>query len=182
MANDKSSSTDADFVIIRIFNARPEFVFQAWTDPQYVARWWGPRGFTTTFCKIEFRVGGFFHYCMRSPGGKDYWNKGVYREIVVPQKIVSTMYFSDAEGNRLVPADYAMGSDFPSEMLDVVTFAVHECNKTKLTLHRNHSTPVAERYGEDLGWSQSLERLAELIANGRLDRSVTTHNWKSNEV
>ena len=155
---------DSDFVITHIFNAPRDLVFKAWTDPQYVARWWGPHGFTAPFCKIDFRVGGSFHYCMRSPDGKEYWTKGTYQEIVVPEKIVSTMYFSDAAGNVVAPTEYGLGPDFPSEMLDIVTFDIYAGDKTKLTLHRNHAASIARRYQEDEGWNQSLERLARVIA------------------
>ena len=154
---------EPDFAITRIFDAPRELVFRAWTEQQYVVRWWGPHGFTAPFCKIDFRVGGSFHYCMRSPDGKEYWTKGSYQKIVVPEKIVSTMYLSDASGNLVAPSEYGFGPDFPSEMLDIVTFDIHEGDKTKLMLRRNHATSIAKRYQEDQGWSQSLDRLAEII-------------------
>jgi uncharacterized protein YndB with AHSA1/START domain len=65
-------------------------VWKAWTDPERVKRWWGPKGFTAPVCKIDLRVGGKFLYCMRSPDGKDYWNTDVYRDIVERERIVST--------------------------------------------------------------------------------------------
>lgn len=102
-------------------------------EPEYVKRWWGPRGFTTIFCKIDLRVGGSFHYCMRSPQGKDYWNKETYLEVVVPERLVLTMHFSDANGNILLPTHYGMGEDFPSEMLDVVIFSTYENDKPSLS-------------------------------------------------
>jgi uncharacterized protein YndB with AHSA1/START domain len=154
---------EPDFAITRIFDAPRELVFRAWTEQQYIVRWWGPHGFTAPICKIDFRVGGSFHYRMRSPDGKEYWTKGTYQEIVVPEKIVSTMYLSDASGNLVAPSEYGLGPDFPSEMLDIVTFDIHEGDKTKLTLRRNHATSIATRYQEDQGWSQSLDRLAEII-------------------
>jgi hypothetical protein len=83
---------------------------------------------------------------------------------VVPEKIVSTMYLSDASGKLVAPSEYGFGPDFPSEMLDIVTFDIHEGDKTKLMLRRNHATSIAKRYQEDQGWSQSLDRLAEIIA------------------
>src|SRR5439155_1144130 len=70
-------------VITRLFDAPRERLWQAWTDPEHVKRWWGPKGFTTPLCTIDLRVGGELLYCMRSPEGKDYWSKNVYREIVV---------------------------------------------------------------------------------------------------
>ncbi len=166
MAKKKTRSTkEPELVITRIFDAPREIVFKVWTDPKHVARWWGPRGFTAPFVKIDFRPGGVFHYCMRSPDGRDYWNKGIYREIIVPEKIVSTMFFSDKDGNIVEPSHYGLGPDFPSEMVDTVTFAVYEGNKTKLTLHRNTPVSISKRYMEDQGWNQSLDRFAEELAN-----------------
>ncbi len=57
-------------VVTRVFDAPRALVWKAWTDPQYVMQWWGPKGFTAPFCKIDFRVGGKFLCCMRSPDGQ----------------------------------------------------------------------------------------------------------------
>jgi uncharacterized protein YndB with AHSA1/START domain len=81
---------DRDLVITRIFDELRELVWKAWTDPERVKRWWGPKGFTATVCKIDLRVGDKFLYCLRSPDGKDYSNTGIYREIVQRERIVST--------------------------------------------------------------------------------------------
>ena len=167
MAERNSPTKEPELVITRVFDAPRELVFRVWTDPKHVVHWWGPRGFTAPFIKIDLRVGGSFHYCMRSPDGKEYWTKGVYREIVAPEKIVSTMYFSDKEGNFVEPAHYGFGPDVPSEMLDTVTFSTHEGNKTKLTLHRNTPISISKRYMEDQGWAQSLERFAEELTRTR---------------
>jgi uncharacterized protein YndB with AHSA1/START domain len=168
-ADSTSAAAEPDLVITRVFAAPRELVFKVWTTPRHVMRWWGPHGFTAPFCTIDFRVGGFFHFCMCSPEGKDYWSKGVYREIVVPEKIVSTMYFSDKEGNFIEPAQYGFGPEFPSETLDIVTFAVHDGNQTKVTLQRNHPESLAIRYREVEGWSQSMDRFAEELANAGAD-------------
>src|ERR1700704_4147210 len=69
-------------VITRVFDAPRALVWKAWTDPQYVMQWWGPKGFTAPFCKIDFRVGGKFLCCMKSPDGQEGWNGGEYHEIV----------------------------------------------------------------------------------------------------
>ena len=66
-------------------------------------QWWGPKGFTAPVCKMDFRVGGKFLCCMRSPDGQECWNAGEYHEIVPHEKIVSSMYFSDSEGNKVEP-------------------------------------------------------------------------------
>jgi uncharacterized protein YndB with AHSA1/START domain len=100
---------------------------------------------------------------MRSPAGKDFWNKGEYREIIVPERIVSVMHFSDAQGNFKTPADHGLGADFPLEMLDVVTFEIVDADTTLLTLRRNHTLSRARQYGEDQGWAESLERFARAV-------------------
>ncbi len=91
-------------VVTRVFDAPRELVWKAWTDPKYVMQWWGPKGFTAPVCKMDFRVGGKFLYCMRTPDGQECWNGGEYHEIVPHEKIVYSMYFSDSEGNKVEPA------------------------------------------------------------------------------
>ena len=76
-------------VITRIFDAPRERVWKAWTDPEQLKHWWGPKGFTTPVFRADLRVGGALLYCMRSPEGKDYWGTGVYREIVPVTRIVT---------------------------------------------------------------------------------------------
>ena len=95
-------------VVTRVFDAPRELVWKAWTDPKYVMQWWGPKGFTAPFCEMDFRVGGKFLCCMRAPDGREFWNGGEYHEIVLYEKIVSSMYFSDPEGNKVEPAQYGI--------------------------------------------------------------------------
>ena len=83
----RSSSPDKEsgdqvVVITRVFDAPRELVWRAWTECERLMRWWGPKGFTTPFCKIDLRAGGVYRNSMRSPEGKDYWSTGTYREIV----------------------------------------------------------------------------------------------------
>ena len=62
-------------VITRVFDAPRALVWEAWTNPKYVMQWWGPKGFTAPFCEIDFRVGGKFLCCMRTPDGQEGWNQ-----------------------------------------------------------------------------------------------------------
>jgi uncharacterized protein YndB with AHSA1/START domain len=153
-----------EFVITRLFDAPRELVWRAWTDPKHVMKWWGPKNFTAPYCVIDLKVGGTFHFCMRSPDGQEYWNKGVYQEIKAPERIVSTIYFSDREGNYVEPGKAHPGfQDFPHENIDVVTFENLEGGKTRFTLHRDFDIEAAKRYGMDQGWSQSLDKFAECL-------------------
>jgi uncharacterized protein YndB with AHSA1/START domain len=157
-----SEPSEQVLVITRVIDAPRDLVFKAWTEPGRKKHWWGPNGFTTPFCTIDLRVGGVYHNCMRSPEGRDYWSKGVYREIVAPERIVCTDSFSDAEGNLVEPAQYGM-PEWPVETLITVTFAERE-GKTTLTLQHDVPESVAERTGARQGWSESLDRLAAYLA------------------
>ena len=150
-----------DLFIIRIFEAPRERMWKAWTHPDLMKRWWGPKGFTSPYCKIDFRVGGKFLNCIRSPEGKEYWSTGVYREIVPLERIVCTDSFADEKGNVVPATQYGMSADIHLEMLVTVTFEEHE-GKTTLTLQHVGIPAGAERDGACLGWNQSLDKLAYL--------------------
>ena len=151
-------------VITRVFDASRDLVFKAWTEPERLIRWWGPKGFTTPFCKIDFRPGGVFHNCMRSPEGRDFCGKGVYREVVEPERIVFTDFFVDEKGDPVPATYYGMSPSWPAETLVTVTFAEHE-GKMKLTLHHAlASVPASERDLCQQGWSESLDKLAGDLA------------------
>ena len=161
--SDATNAVAREIVITRIFNAPRELVWKAWTEPERVMRWWGPRGFTSPVCKIDLRVGGKYLYCMRSPEGKDYWSTGVYQEIIPPEKIVATDSFADENGNVVPATHYGMSPDFPLTLQVTVTFEEHEGNKTKMTL-RHSGTPSGEMSDQtEAGWNESFDKLAESL-------------------
>jgi uncharacterized protein YndB with AHSA1/START domain len=166
MAAKNSSERDQteQLLITREFDAPRESVWKAWTECERLIRWWGPKGFTTPLCKIDLHPEGVFHYCMRSPDGRDYCGKAVYREIVDPERIVYTDSFADEKGNVVPATYYGMSADFPLEMLVTVTFE-ESGGKTKLTLqHALGSTPASERDLCQQGWSEMLDKLAGDLA------------------
>jgi len=157
-----------ELVITRVFDAPRELVWKAWTDPEQVMRWWGPKIFTSPSCKIDFRVGGKYLFCMRSDSGPEIWQKGlwstgVYKEIVPMEKIVCTDCFADEQGNVVPATHYGFGEDFPLEMLVTITFEKYEDSKTKLTL-RQAGFPAGEIKGmANVGWNESFDKLAESL-------------------
>ncbi len=159
----KGPAEGRDLVITRIFDAPRELVWKAWTDPERLKRWWGPKGFTAPYAKIDPRVGGTYLYCMRSPEGKDYWGTGVFREVVPMERIVITDSFADEEGNVVSATHYGMSADIPLEMLVTVTFEDHE-GKTKLTLRHAGLPAGPDQEGAKAGWSQSFDKLADDLA------------------
>lgn len=160
---------EKDLTLTRIFHAPREIVFRAFSDPEQMKRWWGPKGFTLPICEVDFRVGGRSFSCMRSPEGKDYCGVGVYKEIVEPERIVVTDSFAD-ENRNIVPAtDYGMNSDMPLEMLITVTLE-NVVEGTMLTLTHEGIPPGDDREDARQGWSESLDKLSEyLLAENLLD-------------
>lgn len=159
---------EQELVITRIFDAPRELVFKAWTEPERVKRWWGPKGFTAPVCEIDLCPGGAWFSCMRSPNGKEYWGKGVYREVVEPERIVCTDSFADEEGNAVSPQAYGMGPDWPEEALITATFE-ELAGKTGFTLRHGPIRPGPERDMCHQGWSESLDKLEDYLEKAQAD-------------
>lgn len=144
-----------ELTLTRIIDAPRALVFRAWTDPKYMTQWWGPKNFTNPVCDMDVRPGGALRIVMRAPDGAEYPMTGVFREVVEPERPVFTNIAVDAAGNHLL------------EGLTTVTFAEH-AGKTKLTVETRAVAMVdyAARMleGMEAGWTQSLDRLAALVA------------------
>ncbi len=153
-----------EIIITRELDAPRDLVFKAWTDCDRLTRWWGPKDFTTPFCKIDLRPEGVFHYCMRSPQGQDYCGKSVYREIVESERIIYTDFFVDQEGNPVPATHYGMSPDWPQETLVTVTFAEHKGGTKLILRHSLGSVPASERDMCQQGWSEMLDKLAGHLA------------------
>lgn len=147
------------FTLVRDFAAPRELVFACWTEPAHFMQWWGPATFTTPQCSIDLRIGGRKHFCMRSPEGQEFWCGGVYREIQPPERLVTTFYFADAEGNPLPPAHYNMPAGWPDETIATVSFEEHN-GGTRLTLSQNIPLALAKLVMADQGWGSSFDKLA----------------------
>jgi uncharacterized protein YndB with AHSA1/START domain len=148
--------------ITRIFDASREKVWKAWTTPEGVKKWWGPKNFTSPVSKIDLRKGGKYLSCMRGPDGKDYWSTGVYREIVPLERLVVTDSFADEKGNVVPASHYGMAGEWPLELLVTVTFE-DLGNKTKMVLRHEGIPEGMMREMTETGWSESFDKLAEYI-------------------
>jgi uncharacterized protein YndB with AHSA1/START domain len=151
-------------VVTRVFDAPRALVWKAWTDPKYVMQWWGPKGFTATVCKIDFRVGGKFLYCTRMPDGQEFWNGGEYHEIIPHEKIVSSMYFADSEGNKVDPAQVGIEHEAIEGAYDVTIFEDLGNGQTKLTMIGNETMEDAKGSGQFEGWIEMLDKLTAVVA------------------
>ena len=156
-SNYVAGDKEREVVITRVFDAPRELVFKAWTDPKIMKEWYGPKMFTNSVCELDVRVGGAWHIVMRGPDGVEYPGRGVYREIVKPERLVFTSEATDKDGKVILAG------------LATVAF-VEEGGKTKLTLRVRATAmvdyAVAYLGGMEMGWSQSLDGLAEELARG----------------
>lgn len=151
-------------MIKRVFDAPRELVWKAWTEAKYVMQWWGPKGFTAPVCKMDFRVGGKSLCCMRSPDGQEFWNAIEYHEIVPQEKIVSSMYFADAKGNKVEPEQLGIEHEAIDGAYDVTLFEDLGNGKTKLTHIGNEPAESAKNSGQLEGWNQILDKVAAVLA------------------
>ena len=150
-------------VVTRIFDAPRELVWKAWTDPKYVMQWWGPKGFTSPVCKMDFRVGGKYLICTTTPDGQAFWHGGEYHEIVPLEKIVSSMYFSDSEGNKVEPAQLGIEHEAIEGAHDVILFEDLGNGQTKLTFIGNEPMESARNSGQLEGMNQVLDKVAGVV-------------------
>src|SRR5260221_10757578 len=88
----------------RIFHARRETVFKAWSSSDHVKRWFSPETFTVSDAKVQMHVGGAFEICMRSPAGEEHWSRGKFVEVTPHTRLVIDMHVDDDAGKKLFRA------------------------------------------------------------------------------
>lgn len=143
-----------ELVITRVFDAPRPLVFQLWTEREHAMRWWGPKNFTTTVLEMDPRPGGTWRARMRSPEGKEYSQRGIFREIVAPERLVFTFVWEGASS----------GDDAGHEMVVTVTFA-DRGGKTEMTFRQGVFKSVQSRNGHVEGWTECFDRLDEYLTS-----------------
>jgi uncharacterized protein YndB with AHSA1/START domain len=168
-------TTEREFTITRVFDAPREMLWKAFTEPEQMKQWWGPKGSTIVASKMDLRVGGTYHGAMRDPAGRVMWAKFVYREIVAPDRLVWVHSFSDENGGL---TRHPMSPTWPLELLTTVTFEDAPAGKTKLTLRWSpinasedeRKTFEAARDSMGQGWGGSFDQLTEYLGHVALER------------
>ncbi len=154
-----------EFVITREFDAPRALVFKAWTDPEMLVKWWGPRGFTNPVCQWDAKPGNSIRVVMRAPNGAEFPMGGKFLEVAPPEKLVFTSGALNEKGELMF------------EILQSLTL-IEKDGKTLLTLRSKvtKTTEGAGRYigGFEAGMTQSLERLAGSLPaeSGTKDREL----------
>ena len=155
-----------DIVVSRIIDAPVELVWQAWTDPEYVMRWWGPKHYTSPSCRIDLREGGKFVFAMQAPpeqGGQIHYNSGSFTKILPNKLLEMTQFISDEEGNRVDPASVGLPPDFPKEIRMTVEFKAIRPDMTELVI-TEYDWPMTPMAVYSLaGLHQSIDKMAESL-------------------
>ena len=150
-SGDRAWALDREIVLSRVFDAPRDLVFRAWTEKEHFAKWFGPRGFTTTIREADMRVGGLLRFDMLAPDGKVYDNRIAFLEIRPPELLVFD-HGSDKD-------------DDPGRFHVTITFDEQTDKKTVVTMRQLHPTKEQRAIGigfgaVELGY-QTLDKLAE---------------------
>ena len=156
------------FVISREYDVPRERVWQAWTEAERLQQWFAPAGMKSVYSKLDLRPGGRYHYCLRTPEGKDIWGRWAIREVAKLEKLVFVVSFSDEKGGI---SRHPMSPDWPREMLSTVELADEASKKTRVTISWLPLDPDAsERKAFDdgrgslkQGWGGTLDHLTDYL-------------------
>jgi uncharacterized protein YndB with AHSA1/START domain len=146
-----TTPSDCEIVLTRVFDAPRHLVFEAFSKPELLKRWFGPRGWSLVVCEVDLRVGGGFRFVLRSLDGKEMGMRGVYCEITPPERSVHMESFDDYPGESQVTAAF-----------------VEQGGNTTLTatvLYPSREVRDAViQSGMEHGAAESYDKLAELLA------------------
>lgn len=161
---------DPFVLITRLIDAPRELVFRSWSEAKHLEKWYAPNGCGIEFRKLEFRPGGNFHSCIRTPDGHQCWCTGVYEEIADPERIVYSMFVSDESGKLMEPTSVGMDPEWPAKTIVTVKFEAVG-NQTRLTLHQTVGESLAKKTGAYPSWLSMLDRLeSELSVAGNAEK------------
>ncbi len=156
------------FVATRVFDAPRALVWRAFTEPERLAKWWGPKGFTVHTAKVDLRPGGLFLYGLKGPNNAEVWGKFVYREIVAPERFTCVMSFSDPKGGT---TRHPGNPAWPLEMLMTVTFIERDGRTTVTLTNEPVNATAAERAAFEegrnsmrKGFGGTFDQLAEFVS------------------
>lgn len=148
--------------ITRILRAPLEWIWKAWTDPEILKQWMGPKEYVTKNAKNDFRVGGKYLFDMEAPDGKVTWSTGVYEKIIPNKKLVFTDQFADKDGNVISANAIGMPGDWPEKCYVTVELEKIAGDQIKMTL-THEGIPQEMRDDCVEGWNQTLDKFQETV-------------------
>ena len=148
-AQSKTQNWSNELKLTRVFDAPVETVWDAWTDPEQAAKWWGPRGFTAPRIDSDLRVGGSYRIAMQPPDGDLFYLSGEFVEVDPPARLAYTFRWEDPD---------------PDDRETLVTMSLWDLGEsTELLLTHGAFATEGRRALHDQGWTDSLDRLQELL-------------------
>ena len=156
-----------DVVVTRVLDAPVEEAWRAWSDPDYVTRWWGPAGFSSPSAEMDFRVGGASLVCMRAPaeyGGGEMYHTWTYTGIYPHEGIEFISNFADETGDHLDPATAGMPPGVPHDVPHEITFRASGVERTELTVTEHGYTTEEARDLSRAGMEHCLDKMAAIFA------------------
>jgi uncharacterized protein YndB with AHSA1/START domain len=148
---DVTQPSPSELSFSRIFAAPPALVFEAWTSPELLRRWYGPSGWSLVVCELDLRVGGAWRFVSRQPDGREIGQYGVIRELSPGKRIVQTENWEDWN---------------PGEVLVTTTFEPSGAGTRVTTSMRFPSPEVRDmlvQSGMGDGYGQAADKLDELL-------------------
>jgi uncharacterized protein YndB with AHSA1/START domain len=150
------SGAEREIVLSRVFDAPRKMVWEAWTDPKQVGKWWGPNGFSTTIEEMDVRPGGVWRQVMHGPDGTDYPNESVFVDVVQYERLVYTLTGGFKGG--------------PPVKMEKTTIFEDVAGGTRVTMRAVFDSAEARDqnvrdYGSIEGGKQTLERLADYLTH-----------------
>ncbi len=144
-------ASDREILQSRLFEAPRELVWRAWTEPEHIAQWWGPTGFSTTTQSADVKTGGHWHHVMRGPDGTEFPNFMEYVEVRKPERLV----YTNRGGGKTASINFEVTTTFDEEQ-----------GGTRVTMRMVFPTAeerdyVVREHGAIEGGKQTLARLAE---------------------
>ncbi len=154
------AGTTKDLVVTRVLDAPVDRVWQAWTSPAHVMRWWGPAGFTSPVAEMDVRVGGTSLVSMRSPEGHDMYNTWEYRVVEPMTRLEFVMNFADSDGHRIDPTTIGLPPGIPQDVHHVITVEAVDEERTRMTVTERGYTSDQVLEISRAGLEQSLDKMA----------------------
>ena len=147
----QSDAKNRTLTLKRTFNVPVKLVWEAWTKPEHIAQWWGPKGMKTNIVEHNFKVGGKWKYVMAMPDGSEFIGEGVYAVIVVLQKIFSSANFIPMTQGVEIQALFEEDGDKTNFIFNVVHPTEEYCKQQ-------------EKMGFYNGWGSTFDRLDSFVS------------------
>ena len=153
-----STPADNEIQFVRRFAVSREKLWAMWTQAEHLRHWWGPQGFATPVCEVDFRPGGAWFYCMQDPEGQRYCGKMIYQEIEAPHRFTARDIFTDEDGN---PSPDMPEAHSEFEFAESNGDTVLTCGSRYKT--REERDSIIEM-GVEAGLSQCFDRLEDYLS------------------